>query len=115
MSARNLKAGLQEGSPSAQSPIVGELFPITDLPHRGWMPRKKRGKTLSKFTILRWCLHGRGGIRMRSVMVGGLRCTTDLWAQQFFTRLSDTAGEQKVPGPHDHDRAMAELSAAGIN
>jgi hypothetical protein len=105
----------ESSATASKAPIPGDLFSINDLPRRKWMPRRRRGKTLSKFTILRWCLHGRGGIRLRSVMVGGLRCTTDRWAQEFFQRLADPeASAEKKPDPKDHERAVAELTAAGI-
>lgn len=99
---------------SAKAMIEG-LYPLMQLPARPWMPRKKKGKKVSRFTVLRWALHGRNGIRLRTVMVGGLRCTTDSWAHEFFQRLADPESPPaKRSGPRDHERAVRELELAGI-
>jgi hypothetical protein len=78
---------------------------------------KKNGKHISRFTCIRWALHGKRGLKLRTTMIGGLRCTCDEWAFEFFERL---AGAQ--PGPHitrrrqarDHELAETELAAEGI-
>lgn len=91
-----------------------QLYPISELPHRPFMPRKK-GKPINKFTALRWALHEKRGVRLRSVMIGGVRCTCDQWACEFFENLSRNKGGTKAIVPRsDHLRAKAELTVAGL-
>jgi hypothetical protein len=98
--------------------ILDDLYPLFALPTRKWMPRKKKGKTLSRFTALRWALHGRRGVKLRTIMVGGIRCTCDAWAMQFFERLTsgDNGGKPLTGGRQskDHEAAERELAAAGV-
>ena len=93
------------------------LYPLTDLPDRPWMPRK-RGRKVNRFTVIRWALHGKRGLRLRTVMCGGLRCTCDAWAWEFFERLSGGAGPGQPMSPRrqarDHELAEAELAREGI-
>ena len=97
--------------------MLNELYPLFELPKRKWMPRKK-GKTLSRFTVLRWALHGRSGVKLQTIMVGGSRCTCDAWAVEFFERLTRGGSRTKAFNDnrrnHDHEAAERELSAAGI-
>jgi hypothetical protein len=91
------------------------LYSLAELPRRPWMPRKN-GKHISRFTCIRWALHGKRGIKLRTTMVGGLRCTCDDWAWDFFERLN---GDEATTGMRrrqakDHNLAEAELTAEGI-
>ena len=96
---------------------VHDLYPLFELPKQKWMPRKN-GKTLSRFTVLRWALHGRRGVKLRSIMVGGIRCTCDTWTMEFFERLtSGISRSGSVNGNRqgkDYEAAERELAAAGI-
>ena len=81
--------------PSIESSVDGEvpgrLFPLAHLGRRPYMPRSERGRTTSKFTALRWALHGRKGRKLKTLIIGGQRCTTDVWAIQFFQQLTTAA------------------------
>ena len=75
------------------------LYPLTQLPSRDWMPRK-RGRPISFSTVLRWALRGKATVRLQTLMVGGCRCTCDAWAMEFFRRLTaDMALPQPPPSP----------------
>lgn len=94
----------------------GDLYPLTELPGRPWMP-KKNGKRVNKFTCVRWALHGKRGFKLRTTMVGGLRCTCDAWAWDFFEKLNGTDPATAESSPRlakDHEAAEAELAAEGI-
>src|SRR5687768_5231228 len=67
--------------------VPGQLFPISQLPGRSWMPRP-RGQPISLWTVIRWSTAGKHGHKLKTLMVGGTRCTTDMWALQFFEQLS---------------------------
>jgi hypothetical protein len=96
-----------------------QLFPLTELPRRSWMPRKD-AKPISKRTVIRWALCGRNGRKLRTTMVGGMRCTCDHWARLFFEYLatfddptllphrSPTMREKQI------ERAVRELEAYGL-
>jgi len=80
---------------------------------------KRNGKAINRLTVLRWALHGKGGRKLETLMVGGTRCTSDLWAWQFFQHLTDAGGgtpRAMTPSQQmkDHLQATAELAAAGI-
>jgi hypothetical protein len=103
----------RESKPSPIPP--DQLFPLPQLPAREWMPRKG-GRPLSYFTCLRWAINGKGGVKLKTLMVGGQRCTCDSWAMMFFEALTNGNVEPaKKPSPHDHDQALRELEAAGID
>jgi hypothetical protein len=81
---------------------IGELYPLSQLPHRPWMP-KKHGKRLHFTTVLRWALNGKGGIKLRTLMVGGTRCVSDAWAMTFFEAI--TPSTDIAPRRTSHRRA----------
>jgi hypothetical protein len=97
----------------------GELFPVTELPRRPWMPRRK-GKPISAASGWRHVLRGKGGVKLRSLKVGGIRCTTDAWALSYFEHLSTGGPAQHTPARtrdrrvRDLARAERELAAAGL-
>jgi hypothetical protein len=82
------------------------------------MPKSK-GKPISRFTVLRWALHGRKGLKLKTLVIGKTRCTTDAWAMAFFNALtnvpSSTSGQMtdRQRG-RDHADADGELTRAGF-
>lgn len=105
-------------APSASSVQDENLYPLMDLPRRLWMPRRD-GKLISRCTVIRWALSGKGGRRLETLMVGGTRCTCDRWAWQFFRSLTDPVDDiprrmTQSQRAKDHARAEAELERAGI-
>jgi hypothetical protein len=84
------------------------------------MPRK-RGRTLRRETCVRWALTGKQGVKLQTLMVGGIRCTCDAWAMEFFTAITNgTSGQTaKSFSPRqrhrDHQDAEAELDRLGIS
>ena len=96
------------------------LYPLAELPRRPWMPRPA-GKPIGLATVYRWTTAGaKGRPPLRTVQIGGRRCTADVWARRFFESLSeptDTAGrDSRTPSAaaRARRRAEAELAAAGI-
>ena len=101
-------------------PFTAPLFPLIELPNRPWMPRRPRnggtGK-VNRFTCVRWALHGKGGTRLRTIMVGGVRCTCDTWAWEFFEALTRAKSGAQAAGhapAGDFKHAEAELAAEGF-
>ena len=102
------------GGPSSgdAEPALSELFPISELPAR--LPKKK-GKKISMWTALRWCISGVRGVKLRSLMIGKTRTTCDRWVLSFFQELTDGTGTPaKTPSAGDHQNAMRELQAMGV-
>jgi hypothetical protein len=100
------------------NPVPDNLYPLTELPRREWMPRKN-GKPINPYTVIRWALKGKAGRRLQTLMVGGIRCCCDPWAMAFFQALTDNNNADTKPLSDtrrlkDHRDAEAELSAAGI-
>ena len=69
-------------------PQAAKLFPGT-----------KPGKRVSTDTVWRWCTRGVcGGVRLRSVMIGGRRFTTRAWLDDFIAaRTEATDGPLPIP------------------
>jgi hypothetical protein len=78
------------------------------------------GKRISLKTVHHWCSRGLGtGIRLQSVKIGGKRCTTLKWLQEFISASSqaDTAPAHppllRTPRQRQtaSERAVAEVMA----
>lgn len=72
-------------------------------------------------TIHRWRLRGVRGIKLESIMIGGVRYTSDEALQRFFDRTTAVADGTAQPEARTAtqreravSRAEAELEAAGI-
>ncbi len=72
----------------------GAFIRVKDLPTVAELPGRLPGKKISKSTVFRWISKGvRGGIRLRTILVGGLRCTTLVWLREFLDALN---GQEEV-------------------
>ena len=60
------------------------LRPVSEYCKR--LPSRCAGKRLNRSTIWRWVLRGVGGWKLKTVMVGGGRCTCDAWVHAFIYR-----------------------------
>jgi hypothetical protein len=69
-------------------------IPLAQVPSLRGMPRRKNGKKLHRSTIFRWAGGGLGDpkIRLRTVQVGGQKCTTLAFLAEFFEALSKDPG-----------------------
>jgi len=86
------------------------------------LPGRRPGKRISVGTLWRWCQRGlQNGVRLRSVLVGGQRCTRREWLEDFIKALSEAAPEPdgrpiKLRTPEQRrrasERAAEELEAA---
>jgi hypothetical protein len=80
------------------------------------------GDRISLKSLHRWCRKGlRNGVLLRSEMVGGRRCTTRGWLEEFFEALTRDAEPEPLPRlvPRSgsgrraaSERAVEELEAA---
>ncbi len=85
------------------------------------VPGRDNGKRVYVNTLWRWCSKGLKGVRLKSTMAGGHRCTTRRWLTEFFEALNGltAAGGDSPPRPRTpgqrrkaSERAVEELRAA---
>lgn len=101
------------------------LMPLNEVPRLKWLPTR-RGRRTHVSTLRRWARDGRGGVRLESVLVGGIRCTTVEALHRFFERTtaqrdgdvtaSVAAEPTRTPSQQrrEHRLAIEALDAAGI-
>jgi hypothetical protein len=95
------------------------LMRLCDVPSLAWLPRRRKGARLNFSTVWRWALRGVHGIRLRTVVVGGTRCTSERWLREFFAALAGnpiTTPAIRTPARRQREIAQAqeELRAHGI-
>lgn len=80
---------------------AGEYLSLTEAARL--IPGRRPGKRVSLGTIWRWCNQGlRQGIRLKSVLIGGQRCTTRRWLEEFIEAMS----QESQPGVADRPAAI---------
>jgi hypothetical protein len=96
-----------------------ELLPIGRAARL--IPGRRQGKSIYVNTVWRWCVKGIKGIKLKSKMVGGQRCTTRRWLREFFEELSALSSRSAINPPRPRtpgqrqaasERAKDELKAA---
>jgi len=100
--------------------LNGEWLSMSDVARL--FPSRRAGKRLSVQTVWRWCTRGvRLGIRLRSALVGGHRCTTLQWVNEFIESVSQASRPQQADVPRTRtakqrqtasERATEDLKAA---
>lgn len=96
-----------------------QLIKLADVPAVvAWLPRGRRGKPISYFTLNTWAQEGLRGKKLRTVPVGGALCTCEDWLWEFFESLRSDPPAPNDPTPRqqqkNHDRAVAALAASGV-
>jgi hypothetical protein len=79
-------------------PLSEEMIRLADVPRR--LPSSRTGKKISLQAVYRWSTSGCRGVVLRTIQMGGTRCTTRRWLAEFFAAL--TARRDGTPTP---DRA----------
>lgn len=68
------------------------LITLAEAARCPWLPRRNNGRTIHKHTLHRWATNGLRGQRLKTALVGGIRCTTESWLFEFiFNDQGDTA------------------------
>jgi hypothetical protein len=92
-----------------------DLFPLTEAPER--LPLRK-GKRIYLAQVYRWAKRGLGGVRLRTVKVGGTQYTCERWLWAFLNRESGPEVPQRITSParerRELDRVEARLTKMGI-
>jgi hypothetical protein len=75
-------------------------------------------RRLSNATLHRWRLHGVRGVRLETVLIGGLRYTSKEAIERFITAQNADETPARVPTPAQRrrqaDAAQAALQEAGL-
>jgi hypothetical protein len=77
----------------------------------------RTGNSLNITTMHRWVQAGVRGVRLESLLVGGVRMTSVEAIQRFVDRLNAKPGEDPAPtvARDGHERAEAILKSKGFN
>ncbi|MBK9387378.1 MAG: DUF1580 domain-containing protein [Planctomycetes bacterium] len=61
-------------------PALFEYIALTEVPPLLPQPH---GRPIHKATVIRWATTGCSGVRLRTVCLGRIRCTTQAWLTEF--------------------------------
>ncbi len=96
-----------------------KLIPLHRVP--ATLPKRRNGKRIHVSTTYRWTTRGIDGVKLQTVQVGNLRCTTIEMLEEFFARLASKkqpqpilpakAGRRESPAAA---KAKQALDAAGV-
>lgn len=88
--------GRKAGDPTRADFLDQEFLTLTEAAKL--IPGRKEGERVSVGTVWRWCLRGlRNGIKLKSVLIGGQRCTTRQWLQDFIEAINPSASSSSQP------------------
>jgi hypothetical protein len=74
------------------------------------IPNRRGGVGINVATTWRWAMAGVRGIRLKTVMVGGIRMTNGVLVSEFFAAL--TAAADRAPAPIRSSRQREQAIAA---
>lgn len=96
---------------------VETIFPIVEAPGR--LP-SRHGKKINITTVYRWIRSGSRGVKLESIILGGVRYTSTEAIQRFVERVSAAANGETSPVVRSaiqrrnaSERAERELAARG--
>jgi Protein of unknown function (DUF1580) len=100
----------------AIDPLSEETFPFTKAARL--LPRLRNTKPVHASTLWRWAMSGVRGVRLESLLIGGVRVTSAAALQRFFDRLTQVSrgdpGSSETESDRQKVRIDRELDAAGI-
>jgi hypothetical protein len=104
-------------------PSSEQLLSLTEATKLTWLPIRRNGRRPCLSTIWRWAMVGVRGIRLETLVCGGVRCTSEAALKRFFAQLT-IAAEPQIPAPAPNslsparrkaiEAAEKRLAAAGI-
>lgn len=93
--ARDIHESVRNEPSQLDSPDLRELIPLSETSRL--LPRRK-GKSVHRTTLGRWASKGRGGVVLRTWMLGGVRYTTRRAILEFVEGLSASGREAERSG-----------------
>ena len=95
--------------------IHDQLISLAEAARHPMMPCRDKGRTIHKDTLHRWATNGLRGRNLKTVLVGGIRCTTEAWLYEFIFGDQDETRPTPFPITHRQRRARrAERDARAI-
>jgi hypothetical protein len=97
-----------------------ETFSLTQAAKLECLPRRRGGKRPSVSTLWRRVLHGVHGVKLESIVCGGVICTSPQAIQRFFdnltalNRTTPPAVRSAVKRQRAVEQAIAELEREGV-
>jgi hypothetical protein len=101
-------------------PTIEHPIPLRDVPKLPWLRGVVAGRKLAFSTLFRWCTRGLHGVKLESIRIGGVLCTSEQALKRFFQALPADGGARTNATPAlpvlrlNRRRADRELDAAGI-
>jgi hypothetical protein len=103
-------------------PTIETPVPLAQVPRLPWLRRLRRrgGRPLHLSTVHRWVQSGlkigEQVVKLECLRVGGQLVTSEAALSRFFARCADPAApvDTRAKARREHERAEAELAAAGI-
>jgi hypothetical protein len=97
------------------SPMTEELLPFVAAARR--LPSLRAGRPVAPSTLWRWASVGVRGVRLETVCVGGVRCTSVEALQRFIRELSGLPQvERPSRGEAAHQAAVErQLASCGVH
>jgi hypothetical protein len=95
---------------------TSQFIRLADVPGLPFMPRREGHKKIDVRTVRRWAQRG----WLRTALVGGIRCTTAAWLQEFLARGQETKSPATTPQQSKRERQRRqertemELEAVGL-
>lgn len=69
-----------------RAPSIGELMTLSQAARR--LPSRRGGRPTHPSTLHRWAQFGRNGVRLKTLIVGDTRCTTEVWLLDFIKAVT---------------------------
>ena len=110
----------RERSRNVIDPTIEHPIPLQDVPKLPWLRGVITGRKLAFSTVFRWCTRGLHGVKLGSIRIGGVLCTSEQALKRFFQALPADGRDRTNATPAapaaglDRRRADRELDAAGI-
>jgi len=91
---------------------TGPFISLNEARRLRWL--KIDGNAIDLSTLHRWASRRgvRGGIRLRTMFLGGRRVTTEKWVREFVERLSDEGSEESAPEVRSPSRRERQIQNA---
>lgn len=99
-------------------PQDGKLIRLADVPGLSWLPTRRANTRLSISTVYDWAGRGLRGLKLETVSVGNVKCTTEAALLRFFERLNQPPQQRDGITPSQQrkaeNHAKAVLDRMGI-
>lgn len=81
-----------------------------------WLPPTRNNRPVHANTLRRWAMKGRHGIKLETIVIGGVTCSSREALARFFERLTNFQQPHQPPvrDPERQDRVEERLRQFGL-